>query len=107
MRRNRYITFPSPESQRIVTLHCDIQPGRLTDRYRVEWTKESNTSAQTRITENGPYNLTTAVVTSDVFYRCTVHIQHRSDDDTAKAYDGPKIFINKTGQFLIVVKIVL
>ena len=95
--RNRYITFPSPDSQRNVTLDCDIQPGLLTDRYRVEWTKESNTSAVTRITSDGPYTLPANVVTSDQFYRCTVHIQHRSDDNDETAHLGPKINMRNRG----------
>ena len=70
----------------------------------MEWTKESATEDLTIITSDGPYNLTTAVVTSKSHevYRCTVHIQHRSDDDTTTAYVGPRININKIGQFLII-----
>ena len=97
MERDRYITFPSPESQRNVTLDCDIQPGRLTDRYRVEWTKESNTEGLTIITSDGPYTITTDVETSDDFCLCTVHIQHRSDDDTTIAYVGQKIYMRNRG----------
>ena len=103
MERDRYITFPSPDSQRIITLHCDIQPGLLSDRYRVKWTKESNTSL-TIINEDGPYTITTDVETSDDFCLCTVHIQHRSDDNDEIAYFGRKINIKKTfiGQFLTI-----
>ena len=92
--RHRYIIFPSPESQRTVTLHCDIQPGLLADRYTVDWTKESE-NGLTILTE-GIYSLTTDVMTSDAFYRCRVCIQHKSDGD-GTTYLGPKIIINKAG----------
>ena len=98
MQRDRYITFPSPESQRNVTLHCEIQPGLLSDRYRVEWSKQSATGL-ILLPNSGFYDLPTAVSPNDKFYQCTVHIQHRSDVNAETTHFGPRIIINYIGQF--------
>ena len=96
MQRDRYITFPSPDSQRTITLDCDIQPGLLTNRYRVEWSKQSDTGL-ILLPNSGSYELNIAVLPTDVFYRCTVHIQHRSDNNDETAHLGPKIILHKAG----------
>ena len=96
--RDRYITFPSPENQHIITLHCDIQPGLLTNRYTIKWSKESNTGPGfIQLADSGFYDFTTAVSPTDVLYQCTVEIRHRSDGDSPISYDGPRIIIHKAG----------
>ena len=93
-----YITFPTGDSSREVTLTCFIRPGVLSDSYSVQWESSIPGVDGFTIVNTEHYDITEDIdPTSRDQYQCKVSIQHRSDDSGKVTYDGPTIIINKLG----------
>ena len=95
-RRSRYVILPSAEAKRVITLHCDIQPGAVRGRYSVTWFRYRGTTDElTRMSETS-FNLTRNIWNDhDSEYKCDVAINH--DGITERSYEGARIHVKTAG----------
>ena len=91
---SRYIIFPTPDSVREINFSCPIRPGGLEESYFVQWL--SYTPVTVLSSNNYDISVTTDP-TSSLEYQCRVAIQHRSDQNDAVLYNGPRIVLEKKG----------
>ena len=99
--RHRYIAFlrSNLESPRNTNLSCDIRPGKLKELYTVEWVNISESGEVNDLQNDTIYDFPIDFEISDKNdqYYCRVDIQHRSDEDETKRYNGRNIIINTKG----------
>ena len=96
-----YILFPSLDHTRKVNLSCAIQPGALTDNYRVSWRRvEPTLIFYSDDTFNITVTETTEMSSTPSEYQCIVTIDHSSMDD--EEYEPPIIVVKKRGENAVV-----
>ena len=98
-----YILFPTLESMRKVNLSCAIQPGALTENYRVVWSRVQPTFIPY---SDGTFNITvtetTEISSIPSEYRCIVSIDHSSTMIQDEDYEPPIIVVHKRGENAVV-----
>ena len=96
-----YILFPSLESMRKVNLSCAIQPGALTENYRVAWSRvQPNFFPYSDSTFNITVTETTEILSTPSEYQCIASIDHSSMEDAE--YSPPSIVVEKRGEDSVV-----
>ena len=98
---DRYLAFPSYNSNITVTLSCPIEPGSLAEMYSFQWINNN-----TQQTLDNSYSIVLSIrPESSAIYQCEVTIIHNSImiPDTRVTYRAPVIRLSKKGTVVIAV----